>query len=426
MSFFSVPLSGLNASQEALKAISSNLANVDTDGYKDQNVSFSDIFAQNGINNGALDPLQVGGGVSVASTTSDFSNGTPTATSIPSNMALSGDGFFVVKQTNGDIAYSRAGDFTTNNAGQLVAPDGSLVLGYPAQNGVINTSAALQPLDTGTGLTTPATATTAFSANVNLNAASATNATASSVFNTYDSLGQIQAVTVTYTKTASNTWTYSATVPTSSLASSTSSTPAGATTQVASGTLSFDSNGVLTSPVDATTGKPAPIAIAIPALSDGAAAMNISWNLADASGNSTITQTDLASGTADETQNGNAAGALAGYSIESNGTIQGTFSSGSTIVLGQVAVATVENDQGLQQIGSNLYQTTAGSGQAQVGIAGTGGRGTIIGGSVEVSNVDVASEFSKMIVSQQAYEANAKVVTTFDQVEQATLAMLSS
>ena len=107
MSFFSVPLSGLNASQEALKAISSNLANVDTDGYKDQNVSFSDIFAQNGINNGALDPLQVGGGVSVASTTSDFSNGTPTATSIPSNMALSGDGFFVVKQTNGDIAYSR-------------------------------------------------------------------------------------------------------------------------------------------------------------------------------------------------------------------------------------------------------------------------------------------------------------------------------
>ena len=200
MSFFSVPLSGLNASQEALKAISSNLANVDTDGYKDQNVSFSDIFAQNGINNGALDPLQVGGGVSVASTTSDFSNGTPTATSIPSNMALSGDGFFVVKQTNGDIAYSRAGDFTTNNAGQLVAPDGSLVLGYPAQNGVINTSAALQPLDTGTGLTTPATATTAFSANVNLNAASATNATASSVFNTYDSLGQIQAVTVTYTK----------------------------------------------------------------------------------------------------------------------------------------------------------------------------------------------------------------------------------
>ena len=89
-------------------------------------------------------------------------------------------------------------------------------------------------------------------------------------------------------------------------------------------------------------------------------------------------------------------------------------------------MATVENDQGLQQIGSNLYQTTAGSGQAQVGIAGTGGRGTIIGGSVEVSNVDVASEFSKMIVSQQAYEANAKVVTTFDQVEQATLAMLSS
>ena len=121
-----------------------------------------------------------------------------------------------------------------------------------------------------------------------------------------------------------------------------------------------------------------------------------------------------------------AGGTLSSYSIESDGTIEGTFSNGATQALGQVAIANFANTQGLQSTGNNLYEQTAGSGAAEIGVAGTGGRGTITGGSVEASNVDTAAEFAKMIVAQQAYQANAKTVTTFDQISQATIAMIST
>ena len=336
-------------------------------------------------------------------------------------MALNGNGFFVMQQTNGTIAYSRAGDFTQNKLGQLVAPDGSLVMGYPAANGVVNTAAPLQPLVVGTGLTTPATASTAFSATINLDATTATNAQATaSPITVYDSLGGQQNLQISYTKTGPNSWSYAGTIPSSSLASP--SSPSGQQT-LTTGTLSFDSSGKLTSPVTAA-GTPAPIAVTVPALADGAASMSLNWDLAGPGGNSLITQTDLPSATTSATANGNAGGVLSSFSIGADGTIEGLFANGTTTALGQVAVATVANDQGLQQVGNNLFQATAGSGVAQVGFAGTGGRGTVTGGSVEGSNVDVASEFSKMIVAQQAYQANAKVVTTFDQVSQATLAMI--
>ncbi len=413
MSFFSVPLSGLNASQSALQSISNNLANTNTDGYKDQNVTFSDVFSQSGVTNGALDPLQAGQGVNTASTTINFTDGNSSATGVSSNMALSGNGFFVVRQTNGDIAFSRAGDFTTNNAGQLVAPDGSLVLGYPAQGDAIST-ASLQPLQLGTTAASPAVATTQFSATVNLDATTAVNGTASSTINVYDSLGAPHTLTVNYTKTGTNAWSFTVTVPPGDLAptSPVTTTPV----NVGTGTLAFDTSGKLTT----TT----PVTINIAGYADGAADSTIKWNLLDTSGNPTISQADLKSGTSDAIQNGSGAGTLDKYSVNADGTVEGTFTNGLTFVIGQVAVATVINTQGLQQIGNNLFTATAGSGPAEIGIAGTGGRGTIKGGSVEGSNVNIAGEFSKMIVAQQAYQANAKVVTTFNQVEQATLNML--
>ncbi len=412
MSFFSVPLSGLNATQSALQAISSNLSNVDTDGYKDQNVTFSDVFSQSGITNGALDPIQAGEGVTTSSTTSNFTSGTVSQTGIPSNMALTGNGFFVAQQTNGTIAYTRAGDFTTNSSGQLTAPDGSLILGYPATNGVVQTAAAVQPLQIGAGMISPASATTSFSMNTNLDATSSVGTTVPATINVFDSLGGPHVLTVDYTKTAANTWTYNISIPTADT---------GATTPtIATGTMTFDSSGNLTSPTGSITG------ISVPTFADGAGAMNLTWKLIDTSGNGTITQSDLASATASTAQDGTASGSLTSYTVNADGTVEGTFSTGTTMAIGQVAVATVANVQGLQQIGNNLFQVSAGSGPAEVGIAGTGGRGTITGGSVEQSNVNVASEFSKMIVAQQAYEANAKTVTTFDQVEQATISMMQS
>jgi flagellar hook protein FlgE len=418
MASFSIPLSGLVAAQSQLTAVSNNLANLNTDGYKDQTVSFSDIFAQANQSNGAGDPIQTGSGVQVAANNYDFSDGPTSSTGVSSNMALSGEGFFVTKSTSGQLDYTRAGDFTTNNAGFLTSPTGDLVLGYPSVNGVVNTAAALQPLQV-SSVTSPPIATTDFSITANLQAgtASGTSVTPSTI-TTYDSLGQQHELTVSYTAGANNTWNYSVTLPTSDLSGGGTGT-----TQVASGTLSFDSSGNLVLP-----GGSSSIAISVPGtgatFADGAAGMSVKWNLTDSNGNGTITQTDLASSTTATPQNGFPAGTLSSYTVQGDGTIEGTFSSGSTIALGQVAVASFANDQGLSNIGNNSFQTTAASGSAVIGTAESGGRGTITGGEVEGSNVDISTEFAKLIVAQQAYSANAKSVTTFNQVSQATIAML--
>jgi flagellar hook protein FlgE len=409
MSFFGVPLSGLIAAQDQLQSVSNNLANLDTTGYKDQTASFSDLFAQSSLLNGANNPVQTGLGVTASQTDTNFTDGTPSATGIASNMALSGNGFFVTKSPSGSVAYTRAGDFTTNSSGQLIASDGSLVQGYGAVNGVVSANGALQPLNVGTGTVIPASATTTFNLAANLSSAAAVGDTYSSTTPVYDSLGSSHVLTVDYTKTGTNTWSYSVNLPTADTGAT--------TTQVANGTLTFDTSGKLTSP----TGN---VAVNIPGFADGAASMNLNWNLDDSTGSPSITQTALASGTSGTTQDGTASATLSSYNIGTDGTIDGTFSNGKTMALGQVAVATFANTQGLLRIGSNNYQVTAGSGSANIGAAGSGGRGTITGGSVEGSNVDVAAEFAKMITAQQAYQSNAKTVTTLQAISQATLQMV--
>ena len=411
MSYFGVPLSGLVASQNQLQSVSNNLANLDTVGYKDQTSSFSDIFAQSSLLNGANDPIQRGLGVKASQTISDFTNGTQSATGIASNMALSGNGFFVTKSTSGATGFTRAGDFTSNGQGQLTTPSGELVMGYPAVNGVISSSTTLQPLQIGIGSVIPASATTKFNLTTNLSSEAPMGAVVPSTTPVYDSLGTSHVLTVDFTKTGTNTWSYSVNIPTADTGASSS--------EVASGSLTFDTSGHLTSP----TGS---VSVSIPGFVDGAGSMNLNWDLDGASGKPSITQTNLASSTSATTQDGQASGTLTSYAVGTDGTIQGTFSNGQTSALGQVAVASFSNSEGLLRTGDNNYQATAGSGSAQIGIAGTGGRGVITGGSVEGSNVDVAAEFAKMIVAQQAYQANAKTVTTLDQISQTTIQMVTA
>ena len=413
MGSFSIPLSGMSAAQDALQSVSNNLANLNTNGYKDQNVLFSDVYAQTGATNGAGNPMQTGLGVSPAGTVSNFSEGSLNPTGIPSNMALSGTGYFVVQQSNGLTDYTRAGDFTANNAGFLTTPSGQLVLGYPAVGGVVNTSAQLQPLQVGLGETTPAVATANVQITANLDANTAVGGAGPvSTLTVYDSLGSQHVLTVSYTETAANTWNYTVTIPGADLA-------AGGTgnTTIGSGTLNFDGSGNLISTTNVTP-------ISIPTLADGATTpMAINGPFGTAA-NPTITQTASANATSGTTQDGYPSGTLQSYTVQPDGTIEGVFSSGKSLALGQVAVAAFANDQGLNQLGSNSYASTVASGAAVIGVAGTGGRGTIVGGSVEQSNVDIATEFSKLIVAQQAYAANAKSVTTFNQVSQATLQMV--
>jgi len=412
MGSFSSPLSGLMAAQQQLQSVSNNLANIDTDGYKDETLTFGDIFAQTGVAGGSGDTVQIGSGVAVSSTDTNFTEGNLNSTGTSSNMAISGNGFFVTQGTNGTQNFTRSGDFTTNNDGQLMTPSGQLLLGYPAVNGVVNNSASMQPLQVGS-MTSPAVPSTTVGITANLDSDTAVGGTAtSSTVDVFDSLGTSHTLTVNYTMTATGTWNYTVTVPSADVVAGT----AGDTT-VGSGTLNFNGSGQLTSITN-------PVPISIPTLADGATQPLTLTGPFGTAANPTITQTALASATSATTTDGFAPGTLSTFAVQPDGTIEGTFTSGNTQALGQVAVASFTNNQGLVSVGNNDYQATVASGAAVIGQAGTGGRGTVVGGSVEQSNVDIATEFAKLIVAQQAYSANAKSITTFNTLSQATLAMI--
>ncbi len=414
MSIFSTPLSGLNASSSALATISNNLANMNTDGYKSQSTVFSDVFYQNLGTSGNNNPIQTGFGVKVEGTSINLTNGNVSSTGVNSNMALDGSGYFVTTDASGGLSYTRSGDFTTNTSGQLVTPGGDLVMGFPATGGVVNTNASLQAINVGGGAST-ASATSNFSMTTNLDASAAVGDTYSPTpLAVYDSLGGSHLLSINYTKTGADTWSYNVSVPSSDIQNGT-----GTSTSLGSGTLTFDSSGALSTPtgnLQLTSVGP---------FTDGAASMGPTWELSTSS-SSLITQTASTSTSSAQTQNGYAAGTLSGYSVLADGTVQGTFSNGETHAVGRVAVANFANPEGLQLQGNNQYQVTASSGQAVVGTAGTGGRGTIIGSSVEQSNVDVATQLSDLIVAQRSYEANAKAITTLDQIEQDTISMKSN
>lgn len=212
-----------------------------------------------------------------------------------------------------------------------------------------------------------------------------------------------------FTSQGGNSWTYAISLPAGDYSGATANT---------TGTLTFDNTGKLTSPAANVAG------ISFGTLADGAKDLNFSWNLYDSNNNPTLTQVASASTVGSTTQNGYSSGSYQGFNVGSDGTISVQFSNGQTQAVGQLAVATVNNEQGLARLGNNNFSATLASGQATVGVAGTGGRGTMEGGALEESNVDISSEFSNLIVAQSAYEANAKSVTTFNTVTQATINMI--
>jgi flagellar hook protein FlgE len=242
----------------------------------------------------------------------------------------------------------------------------------------------------------------------NLDATSPVGTTYSTSMEVYDSLGASHILTFNYTETAAGNWSYQITLP----AADTGGT--GNPTVVASGTMTFDGNGNLTSPTGSITG------IAVSGLANGAAPMNITWNLTDSTGASLITQVAGQSTTTNSDQNGYYAGTLQTYTVEADGTIEGTFTNGQTQALGQVALASFANTQGLESVGGGGFAPTLASGAAVVGVPEAGGRGTLTGGALEMSNVDISTEFTQLIVVQRGFEANARMITTLDSIDNTT------
>lgn len=407
MGSFSIALSGLQADTTSLNTIGNNLANLNTTAYKQQGTTFEDLFYQQIGTSGSNNPLQVGVGTRVSGTATDFTQGTLLPTGGSENMALSGNGFFVVNQ-NGVQQLTRAGDFQLSQQGDLTTKDGANVMGYPANNGVVDVNAGLVPIELPVGVTQAAQATQNISITANLNAGADVGTAFTTPVKIYDSLGNSHALTVTYTKTAQNQWSYSVGMP--------SGDAAGAPTNN-TGTLTFDSNGNLTSPTGTISG------ITFPGLTDGASDLSFDWNLATG-GSPTITQTTAPSTTGAAVQDGYASGNYSGFTVDQNGVVTAKFDNNHTQVVGQVAVASVTNTQGLVRVGNNSFETTAASGDAVVGSAGTGGRGTIEDSTLEQSNVDISTEFANLIVAQRSFEANSKTITTFDSLTQATLGMI--
>jgi flagellar hook protein FlgE len=291
----------------------------------------------------------------------------------------------------------------------LITQDGEQVMGYAAVGGVVNQNSSLTPITIPVGVNEGAQATQNISVSANLNSNATVGTAYSSPVQIYDSLGQSHQISVNYIKTGTNTWSYSVALP----AGDATGTPTNNT-----GTLTFNASGNLVSPTGSVSN------ITFPGLKDGASDLSFSWNLNDSSGNPAITQLASASTNTANNQDGFTSGVYQSFTADANGVITAQFSNGRTSTIGQIAVATVANTEGLTASGSNNFATTAASGTASIGVAGSGGRGTLDDSALEQSNVNISTEFSNLIVAQRAFEANSKTVTTFDTVSQDVLAMI--
>ncbi len=386
-------ISGLRQHQTMMDTVGNNIANVNTAGYKSSSTVFEDTLSQMVKAAGAptpndelggTNPAQVGLGVRLAAITTNFSQGAAQATGRSTDLMIQGDGFFAINQ-GGETLYTRAGSFNFDADGWLVTPSGGKVQGWTGVDGVVDANAPVSDLRLPVGTQLPPQATGSSEITGNLPASAADGTIISSAIKMYDTQGKEHSVTYKLTKDAApatDSWTMDVTEG----ATSYLSTP-----------VAFDTAGVLTtvSPLVATA----------------------SWGNVDID-ISALTQYGGANTFGAVSQDGSALGSLQSFTLGNDGTIVGVFSNGLKQTLGQVALASFNNPPGLEKIGGSLYRDTVNSGLAQIGVAGGGGRGLLSSGNLEMSNVDLASEFTNLIVAQRGFQANSKVITSSDEILQ--------
>jgi flagellar hook protein FlgE len=315
----------------------------------------------------------------------------------------------MLKNTAGQSLYTRDGDFTVAADGTLATQSGQAVQGWMASASGLNTGVAPTNIVIPTGQSYPAKATTSVSFTANLNAAGAAAASTDQLnvsVPVVDSLGNSHTLTVNFTKssTTANSWTYDVTVPGQDLAGGTSGTQTSILS--APGTLAFNADGSLAS--SSSTSIP----LSVSGLADGASNMSMNWSLLNSDGTSNITQYAETSTSSGVTQDGVSAGTLSKVSLSDNGQITASFSNGQQQVLGQLALATFQNTDSLAAVGSNSYAATGATAAPSVGTAQSGDKGQILSGSLESSNVDIATQFTNLITYQRGYQASSRVITT--------------
>jgi len=385
-----------------MDVVANNISNINTVGFRKGRANFQDILSQtiSGASGattggtGGTNPKQVGLGMTLGSVDTLFTQGNLQTTGVNTDLAIQGNGMFVESDGNG-TQYSRAGIFSLDENGDLVnAANGFHIQGWQGVNGVVNTTVAPGNINIPVGSTIPASATTTATYGGNLDSGTAVAGTYVTSFTVYDSLGATHTVTITFAKTAANTW---------------SATPSGAGVAGAASTVAYDPATGAYNAAGSTINN---ITVAAP---PAATAMAITPNFASttqyASDNTIIAQS----------QNGYASGSLQSYAVGDSGVISGVYTNGIKRDLAQVALAHFANYGGLQKEGDNMFSETSNSGNALIGTAKNGGRGSISAGTLEMSNVDLSEEFTTMITAQRGFQANSRSITASDEMLQELL-----
>jgi flagellar hook protein FlgE len=410
---FSTALSALAADTTAVDVVGNNLANLNTTGYKASVVSFRDLVTQS-IGAG-LGETQVGFGTDRPFTMRQFTQGAVQSTTGVLDAAIQGDGFFITRGNQNEQLFTRAGNFQVDGAGFLLALTGEHVQGWTENAaGQVDTNLPIGDIVVPVGTLKPPIPTKTFSVDMNLNAAAVNGApegTFSTTMNAIDSLGNSHALTMTFTKsTTANQWDYSITIPGADVG-------AAGPQQIATGSLTFDSNGTLVDPPSNTPD----VAVAVTGLATGAADLNMTWQLYTSSGAPRITQYSQSSTPTANAQDGSPAASLTRVGLADGGKIVAQYSNGTQRIVGQVALASIRNPQSLIASGNNNFQASAKTALPAIGLPDSGGRGKVIGGALEYSTVDIAREFTNLIVYQRGYQVNSRVVTTADEMSQETV-----
>ena len=395
-------ISGLNSSSKQMDVIANNIANVNTIGYKAGKIFFADVLSQS-ISGGSSGSMQVGRGVEVTEVGTLFGPGSFETTGNATDVAIDGDGFFMVNDQDGATFYTRAGAFHLDSSGNLVDTNGYKLQGYNffgSSTGMI-TDISLRNVQSA-----PAT-TTEYSVGVNLNSDTVATDTYTTTQTVYDSLGDRHSLGITFTKTATNgEWDFQVTLD-------------GVNATCPYTGLQFDSNGDLVNVYNgAAWVAPVDMAVTFAAIPNGATIGTgnvLNWDLV---GTTSLSMTQYASTSVIKSlsNDGYASGLLKSLSITGDGTISGFFTNGQTSDLAQIVLADFDNTWGLRKMGANLFAETITSGPAIRNIPGASGMGDVSSNSLEMSNTDVATEFINMITAQKAYSASARVITTQDQM----------